>query len=413
MHQGDQQELRHHHFRLKYTELNEIYIFNSLRTLAFSFITIFIPIYLLSLGFTIQSIFIYYISFYLMESLCESVSVRLIRILGPKHVIALSVPFMFIHFFLLQTLSQYNWSLWVVAITGAIALGLYWQAYHYDFSKAKRRKSAGKDVSRSYALVFFMSAFAPFIGGYVSDNYGVFMTFMIVIFLLLVGTLALFKTGDNHSRARKIDLSLLDFNEIKKDIVARAGLGWEASASMIIWPLFIYLIFDNYQSIGAVTSISMLAAMFIVHFIGKKVDIKPDSKPKIIKFGSSLKSIVYLLKVFVSTVLGVYLINIVRSAVGAFLLVGWDSEYYLHADEESRSEYLYVMELVIDFARALYFIILLVASFYLSYRNVLLLGFLMGSFGALVAGIMPLSKREEKIMEMSRKFKESTNLGRA
>ena len=99
MNQGGHQELRHHHFRLKYTELNEIYIFNSLRALAFSFITIFIPIYLLDLGFTIQSIFLYYISFYLMEALFESASVRLIRIFGPKHVIAISVPFLFIHFF--------------------------------------------------------------------------------------------------------------------------------------------------------------------------------------------------------------------------------------------------------------------------------------------------------------------------
>lgn len=414
MHLGDHHELSHHRFRLKFTELNEIYIFNSLRSLAFSFVTIFIPIYLLSLGYTIQAILSYYIIFYLFEAFTEFISVHLIRFLGPKHVITLSVPFVITHFFLLQTLSRYNWPLYFVALTGAIALGLYWQAYHYDFSKSKRRSTATKDVSRSYFLLYFTMMIAPLVGGILSDSFGIYITFTVVIALLLLGTLVLFKTGERHCRKRAVNFKLINFREIRGDIISRFGLGWEVSASMVIWPLFIYLILESYQSVGLVTSVSMILAMAAVYLVGKKVDRSKETKIEIIKMSSITKSMVYIFKIFVTSIFAVYAVNIFRAITGAILNVNLDSEYYLRADEKSRSEYIFVIETVIDISRAIFFLILLVASYYFSVRGIAVLGFLLGSIGAIMASFMTVTMNNKmvnnkKIKVLPRPQKRSSN----
>jgi len=390
----DYHEIRHHHFRIKYTELNEIYIFNTLRSLAFSLIVIFIPIYLLVLGYSIQVVFSYYIFFYIVKAVTEFFSIYLIRFFGPKHIIAAAVPFMLVHFFMLQTLGKYNWPLFLVAFFGAVAIGLYWQSYHYDFSRSKSKKKAGRDVSRSYFFIYLTAIAAPFIGGYLSDNFSIVITFWVVIFLLLLGSLALFKTKEKYIKKRKIDLKRIKIKEIKRDMISYAGVGWEVGASMIVWPLFIYLILGNYQSVGAVTSISTLGALATVYLIGKKSDKSPGNKLKYIKYGSLFKSLIYLLKIFVVTSIGVYLINIIRSTVGAIFSVGWDSEYYLHADEQSRSEYIYIMETAVDLSRAFMFLSLLIVSFFFSLETVLIIGFIFGSFGAIISGVMPLAKCE-------------------
>ena len=154
MHMGDHHELYHHHYRLKFTELNEIYIFNTLRSLAFTFIAYFIPIYLLLTQGDIKLVFLYYAILYGGEAVVEPIATKLIRHIGPKHTIALSVPFLLIHFFFLQTLSIYDWSVWLLGITGSIGLALFWQAYHYDFSKAKRKKKVTGDVTTQYIMIY-------------------------------------------------------------------------------------------------------------------------------------------------------------------------------------------------------------------------------------------------------------------
>lgn len=388
------QELRHHKFRFKFTKLNGIYIFNSIRSLAFSLIGIFIPIYFLNLGFSASFILFYFVLFFLVEALTGFFSVRLIRFLGPKRVIILSLPFAILHFALLQMVDNYTWLAHVAAITGAISLGLYWQAYHYDFSRCKKHNSATKDVSRAFLLLYFAMMISPVVGGFIIDRIGASSVFLLVIFLLLLGSFALFSCGEKYCVNRKIDFKRINFKELRGDMLSRFGLGWEVSASMIIWPIFIYLVLGNYLGVGLVFTVSMFFAMITAYLIGKKPNSHPSKKAKIIKTAAFLKAIAYLVKIFSFSVFFVYAINITRSVLGSVLNINLDSEYYLHADKNSRSEYIFLMEFVMHISRAIFFSLLLLASFYFSLRGVMIFGLIMGGVGAILATAMPVLGRK-------------------
>ena len=60
LHLGGHDLIKYHHFRVKLTELNEMYFIMSARSVALSMIGIFIPIYLYNLGFPLHIIFFYY-----------------------------------------------------------------------------------------------------------------------------------------------------------------------------------------------------------------------------------------------------------------------------------------------------------------------------------------------------------------
>ena len=52
--------INHHFWRLKNTELGEIFFFMSIRTFALTMATLFVPIYFLKLGISIQEIIFYF-----------------------------------------------------------------------------------------------------------------------------------------------------------------------------------------------------------------------------------------------------------------------------------------------------------------------------------------------------------------
>ena len=104
---GDNQLIRHHFFRFRFTELNEIYAFMSIRSFALALVTIFVPIYLYKEGFGFSNILLFYFYLYLFESIFEYLGASFIKIRGPKHAMILSLPFMIIHNWQLFSLSKY------------------------------------------------------------------------------------------------------------------------------------------------------------------------------------------------------------------------------------------------------------------------------------------------------------------
>jgi hypothetical protein len=391
---GDHQELRHHHFRFKFTELNEIYIFNSLRSLAFTFIANFIPIFILLNKGDIKILFYYYIIMYSGEALLGPFVSKLIRHIGPKHTISLCVPFLISHFFFLQTLDIYNWSVWILALSGSFALGLFWQAYHFDFSRAKRKKKATRDVTSQYILLYLMSIMAPFIGGYLMDSGGPFIAFGVAIGLLLLGTLALFKTGDKHDKTDKLDFSRLDYRSVSRDVASYIGLSIEAFVGMTIWQLFVFLIVGDYKSVGLAVSAMLLVSVIIMHTVGKSSDKNAHKKKQYIKVGGLGKGFFGLARIFAVSIVGVYVVNIARAVFGSLIITPWVSEYYLHADEQPRSEYILIMEMFATFSKVILSVFLLVTSLFLELKGVLIVGLIIGALGAIMASIMPLSRCE-------------------
>ncbi len=394
--------ISHQMFRIRHTELNEIFFVMSLRGFVSSMISMFIPLYLYNLGFTLRDILLTNLTMFTVEFCAEYFAAKLRNQFGPKHAIALSMPFLVAHFWLFATIPTYHWPLWFPAICGGLHLALYWQAYHYDFSRSKHKGQATKDVSNIYIILAILGAIAPFTGGWIATNFGFNYLYLIVIAALSVVFLPLLKKGERHEK-QPINLSKIRIRDIWRDLLSYGGAGIEATISLVIWPMFVYLIVKTYENVGFVTSIALVLTIVTTYFVGRKVNNK--NRHRFIKESSFIDSVLFALFIFVDSFVQVATLNLVQTVAASMRQAPYTSEYYLHADENSRSEYILYMESVIDFVKILVYLILIGATFLLGTREVLVVGLLFGALGAMLAGLMPRSKCELPYCDTDKKIR--------
>jgi MFS family permease len=382
---------QHHFFRLKNTEVNEIYAVMSVRSLVIALVSIFVPIYLYTVTFSIQQIIIFYLIMYSGEAILEYPALKVIARFGPKHAIAFSLPFLVLHFWMLWTLPQYHWPIWSVALVASITMAFFWQAYHYDFSKAKEKKRATKEISTLYIIIAFMSALGPLVGGLIAGYFGIGSLFGVVTGMILLTIFPLFVQKEPHIKHKTNLIKAFKFKTIKQ-IAAYGGNGVEVSASMVFWPLFLFFVVGTFQNVGYVTAASLVVTVLVTYLVGLVADRK--SKTYFIGVGSFLTASVDFLRVFVYSLPTAYLINCLRGVTHSVYESPFVAEYYLHADEESRPEYIFWMEIGQDLTRALFFGFLLFLSYYMNQSSLLAWALIIGAAAAMLMVFMPKAKNE-------------------
>jgi len=388
---SDHQMTQHQIFRIRFTELNEIFAVMSLRSFVTSMIGMFVPIYMYTLGYSLADIFLLHVIMFSTEILFEYVAARTISSFGPKHAIALSMPFLVAHFWMLSTIHTYGWPIWSIAIMGGISLALYWEGYNYDFSRSKTKGGVTKDISRLHIILAVLGTIAPFIGGTIATKYGFSVLYTVILVLLMLVFIPLIWFREKHIK-RKFELSKVKFANITSELVSYGGSGMEASVAITIWPLFVFAIVGTAQKVGLVTSISLILSIVVTYFVGVKVNNR--NRHSFVKFGGIVDSLIYILVMFVETFGQILSLNFARSLVGAVRSAPFTSEYYLHADEGSRAEYIYIMETGVDFFRLLMFGALYLLTFVYNDSQVLVAGLLMGAAGAVMTTLMPRAKCE-------------------
>lgn len=382
---------QHHFFRLKNTEVNEIYAVMSIRSLVIALINIFIPIYLYTITYSVKQIIIFYLVMYVGEALLEYVALKVIAHFGPKHSIAFSMPFLVLFFWLLWSIPQYHWPIWVAALAGSVTMAFFWQAYHYDFSKSKEKKRPTKEISTLYIIIAALSALGPMIGGLIAGHFGIGSLFGAVTGLILLTIFPLFVQKEPHIKHETKLRKAFNKNTVKQ-IIAYGGNGVEVNTSMVFWPLFLFFLVGTYEAVGYIAAASLAVTVVVTYLIGLIADKR--SKTYFIGVGSFLTASIDFLRVFVYSLPTAYLVNILRGISHPIYESPFVAEYYLHADAESRPEYIFWMEFGQDLSRAAFFGILFLLAYYVDESSLLAWALVIGAASTMLMALMPKAKNE-------------------
>lgn len=387
--------LNHHYLaKGKEAELNEMYASISLRQFGLSIVAIFIPIYLYTLGYPIRTIILYFIMVNLIQIIGDFTVGHIISRIGPKHVMMLSYPLLAINLFLLVTLGTYGWPLWLLALTTAISLSTFWVPYHDNFSKAKHKKSTGKEVGRFFILAEIAGALGPILGGVIAQKFGVEAGLIVAILIILVAITPLLIKKKEIAKKRSFKMSNFSFKKNYKDMIAYGGLSLEGMTVQLIWPLFLFLFIGSYVEVGSIVTISMLVIIALSIYMGKLID--KYSKDKVMKVGSIISFFTSSFRIVAISSSLAYAIGIVSSLSRITIFMPFYSEFYNHADDEPRIEYVTFLEMSVDIFRATGLGILYISTFFLDLRAVFITGFALGAVGALLTMLIAYSKKKEQ-----------------
>jgi MFS family permease len=384
---------RHIHIlgKVKNVELSEIYWAMSLKTMALSFVGLFVPIYLYNLGYTPFTIFMYYGLVFFFKGISEEFFARLIIKIGPKHGFIYSFPILFSYLFMILTLPEYNWSIFLLAFISGSGLALSWFSYHVDFSKARKNDKSSKSLSQIQALLTISGAIAPFIGGFVATRFGMDKALLLSMITLLLAGIPLLRTREPHTPA-KINMKKIDINKIKGDMIGSVGLSLNNSALYEIWPFFIFLVVGTYEAVGSLESIALLLTVFTTIYLGRKIN--KDNRHKMLNKGAEINGSLFLIRSVAQSIFHIFFLNVAQSVFAPFLRIPFFSELYMHTDEEPRIEYLLMTERSMDYGRMFMFMFLAAISLFASIKMTLVVGILLGGLGSVLTGYIRPAKDE-------------------
>jgi hypothetical protein len=299
---------------LLFSDLNKVFLFRTILSFAQSMIFVFVPTFLYKQGISLVNILLYAITIYSFVIILNPLTLKIMNKIGYKFSLTLSVPFSFLHFYLINLVSENISFLFLGGLCQGIHLSLFFMALDSEYALQGNSKKRASQMGTINIFLTLATTFAPFIGGFLLDNSTYFTLIMAVIGVGVFSVLPLLLTKE--PKMKPLDFKYKDYNKFIKKADPRAGLfylsqGAEIMLSLFIWPIALYLILDqSFSNLGLVLTISSFVSVLILFFIKKIIDEKP--KHFFLKINSQIKKIEYLLK-FISYFLAGILIYFVET----------------------------------------------------------------------------------------------------
>lgn len=308
----------HRIFRIR-NELQEVYLNLVIQTFSVALVGIFIPIYLLELGFALDIVIIFMILFFLSIIIFSPFAGKMSSGLGLKHTILFSVPLMvcvLLLFMAMPTLSPIF--VLLVAVLYGLRQSMYWVPLHAEFVRNTDSMHEGKEVGNMIALPKIATIIAPIMGAFILQWLGFPLLFILVIVLLILSLGPLFASGD-YKRHFRFDLKKMEFGLNRSLYLAHSVEGVFYVAEFVMWPVFIYLTFGDLLSVGLAATLSGLGIAVFTFLMGRAS--KRFSHRRLLGIGAIGYSATWFSRLFVTTPMGAFLVSFMGGMFAAVISI--------------------------------------------------------------------------------------------
>lgn len=356
-------------------ELNELYISTVLRTLAFSMIGIFVPLFLFKeLSYTLSEIIYFYLVYSFAFLIFTPVGAKLGNYIGIKHLMLIAMPLYITYFALLYALENNpHWFYYVPTIYG-IAEALFWIGFHIDFSTFSESKLRGKQIGKFYSFALLAGLVGPMLGGGILTFSSFNILFFIVVLLLVGSAVPLFFTKDVREDY-KLSWKFLKKGSFK-DFVSYTGVGAKGIVAGVFFPIFVYSILGLYAVMGSLFTLLGVVNLGVIYIVSKLTDV--FSKRKLIRWFAIFNSIIWIVKIFVKTKLE--LIGVAVLSGSSDLAVNLPYTAIVYDKCNKNVDYLIFREMGLSVGRIIVLLLVLVTGSILSsflYASIAGLGYML------------------------------------
>jgi len=275
--------------------------------------------------------------------------------IGFKHMIFVSNPLLILSYLIFLLKINFYYAAVLFGLHGAF----FWTSYHVDFARFSRKGARGRQIGLLNIINTLFSVAGPFIGGILLVFSDFNLVFIISSVIILVSAIPFLLSKDIRYTA-KFSIRKIFGREKCRNAVGFLGYGFETGIAHILWPVFIFVfILNNFALLGSVASISLLASMLFTLFVGRYTDI---NKNFLLKLGSLINSIVWGIRMLVSTAFQVFLIDSIAGASRMLVEIPVSAATYDNAAKSGLVEYIIFREIALFSGRVILFAGLLLMS---------------------------------------------------
>lgn len=298
-------------------KVDEIYYSIGLRKFGVKLVGLYEPIFLyLLFGHSLSKVFFFFAVIRAGHVLFISLGARLMKRFGVKRNMLLSIPFLIAYYLLLFASEKVVWLIFIAPFAAVIYRILFFPAYHIDFAQLSSRRKRGKQLGIMSVITIASSVAGPFLGALILTRYSFGYLFIVVSFVFLLSAIPLLLTydkkliyKDSYNKAWK----LLFKKSWRQKTVSLAFYGIDWAVTLVVWPLFLYILAIDFNQLGLITSISLLFSLLIAIYVSRLTD--RSERIRLFRFGCVLAALGNFLKMIIHSTFSAI-------AVQSFFLIG-------------------------------------------------------------------------------------------
>ncbi len=349
-------------------EIYRIHTAHTLRSIALSMVSVYIPVYLLVEGYSLTQVIFFYVLFHLVGVIVTIFGISpLISKFGPLKTIKLYYPLEIIFYILLYLLSLYSIPIWIVAIVGGSATFMYWVPLNILLLKHSDFDKMGSDLATFFALPKVFQVVGPLIAAIFVFSVGFWFIFLLAMIGLIISFLPIASIASKIS----VDIKL---NNIVKILKRRKKLFILEIFDNIIeesewfWGIYVYLIVDTLLAPGIVGSLVSVGSILFLLLVGKYAN---KNSVQLIKIGAGIVVLVSLAQIFIREPMMVYMVTVISSFAMTLLLVPYFSFIYKKIKNKQSEEFIILREIPTVIGRLIVFGTILLCINHLQYFFIL------------------------------------------
>jgi len=289
----------HHYFDHFLTrEVKELYISTAIRVFGMGMISLFAPVYLYKLGYSIQWVILFYILMQAYYLILIPFASKIVARIGYEASMGIGIFFLPFFYFGLYLIPSCAWFFWLAPLAVGFYRSFYWMAFHSDFIRFGNTKRVGEEIGWFRIVVSLVGIIAPTAGGVLLAYSNFTILFIVVSAIFLSSLIPLYTTKEEVVKA---NFSIKKFfkktfaKKSRKDFIALLGYG-DGMIAECVWPIFLATVVTSYVTMGLLTTASILITFFVLLWIGKKAN--KARRKKMLRVNSLLLFIAWLSRIF-------------------------------------------------------------------------------------------------------------------
>lgn len=354
---------------------NKILQMMSLNNFAMAFVSVFIPVYLLKLGYSFQMVMLWMVIQHSSLLLFAFVTVYVSNHIGLVHSLHVRFVLLLTYFsLLLFGLKDIPVLIYIIPIIVGAEAAFYWMPLNILFVRNTKESGMGNSMSKFFVIPSTLAIASPLIGGFIVVQFGFIPLFIFAMFLLMFTFVPVLSL---QSEKTNFIFSWKEVREIyrnNKQYFIPEVVDNLAEDAMVVLSIFIYLQLMSTIQVGIIGTITSCVGLIFTFTIGKLTD--KWNKYKLLKIGAILVSLAW----FINFAVGkfnphqwpFYIATVFATLALKVFLVPYSSLLYNQARKDD-AQFIILREVPVVLGR-----IILYGSALLLYNNLPILFILIG-----------------------------------
>lgn len=290
-------------------EIKELYLSTILMNLGLAMVQMFEPIYLYSIGYSLQMILLFYGLVYGLYLFIIPLGAKFVARYGSEKSIVISTVFIVGLYLALFAIPYYSWLFYVAAVLYALQKMLYWPAFHADFAQNAKEIENAREISTLTVATSLLFILGPILAGALILLGGYGLMFLVVSIIFLLSNVPLLSSPEKFiptTFSYRQSFSELFSLQNRRELLAYMGFA-EEFVALVIWPIFIAVIIGNDFTVGVVIGATVLLSVIVTLVVGKWSD--HHHRHPVLRFGTIIYAFSWFIKLIVRSVTGIFFVG--------------------------------------------------------------------------------------------------------